>query len=79
MPLKEFRVKLGKRIKERRIELGLTQPQLAVRLGSKDKQTINRYEKEGANPTIFNLIQIADALELKVDELLNFLPEKSNQ
>ena len=56
----------------RREELRLTQTDLAERLGSKDKQTISRYEIEGANPTIYNFIQLANALELSIEELLDF-------
>lgn len=71
MPLKEFRIALGQKIKERREELGLTQPELALRLGGKDKQTVSRYEIEGANPTIYNFIQLAAALELDISDLLD--------
>ena len=35
---------IGKRIKERREELGLTQEELATRLGYKSKSTINKIE-----------------------------------
>lgn len=72
--LEEFKKSLGNKIKLRREELNLKQLDLAVRLGGKDKQTISRYEKSGANPTIFNLIQIAEALELTVHELLEYEP-----
>lgn len=70
--LKKFRENLGKKIKKRRLELDLTQLQLAIRLGNKDKQVVNRYEKAGANPTIFNFIELAKALEYTLDELLDF-------
>lgn len=68
----EFRACLAKKIRMRREELRLTQTDLAERLGSKDKQTISRYEIEGANPTIYNFIQLANALELSIEELLDF-------
>ncbi|WP_192349404.1 helix-turn-helix domain-containing protein [Algoriphagus sp. Y33] len=70
--LNTFRIKLGENIKLRREELGLTQPELAARLGSKDKQMISRYETEGANPTAYNLRQLANSLELSVQELLDY-------
>jgi transcriptional regulator with XRE-family HTH domain len=72
LTLREFKALLAKKIKKRRIELGLKQADLGVRLGSKDKQVISRYEVEGANPTIYNFIQLSKALELSVEELLNF-------
>ena len=67
----QFKRKLGNKIAERRNELGLTQEQLANSIG-KDKQFINRYEIDGANPTAYILKQLAVALEMSVDELLNF-------
>lgn len=68
----DFRVKLGLRIAELRNTKGLTQQELAFRMGHRDRQVINRYEKEGANPTAFILVQLANALEVSVDELVNF-------
>lgn len=67
----QFKRKLGNKIAERRNELGLTQEQLANSIG-KDKQFINRYEVNGANPTAYILKELALALEISVDELLNF-------
>jgi transcriptional regulator with XRE-family HTH domain len=75
MSLKEFRVALGQKIKERREELGLSQPELGVLLGGKDKQTVSRYEIEGANPTIYNFIKLAEALDLDIRDLLDFKPK----
>ena len=66
----QFKRKLGNKIAKRRIELGITQEQLANSIG-KDKQFINRYENDGANPTAFVLKQLAQVLEISVDELLN--------
>ncbi len=70
--LKKFRLSLGEKIKLRREELGLTQAALGVRLGSKDKQVISRYETDGANPTAYNLVQLAKSLEFSVQELLDY-------
>lgn len=67
-----FRVKLGKRIEQLRKRKGLEQTGLAAIINGKDKQFINRYEKQGANPTAYILVQIARALEVTVDELLDF-------
>lgn len=69
--LKEFRSKLGKRIEQLRREKGLSQIELAAMI-DKDKQVINRYEKQGANPTAFIMKLIATSLEVTVDELLDF-------
>lgn len=66
----QFKRKLGNKIAERRVELGITQEQLANSIG-KDKQFINRYENDGANPTAFVLKQLAQVLEISIDELLD--------
>lgn len=66
-----FRIKLGRRIKQIRQKEKLEQGVLASIIG-KDKQFINRYEREGANPTAFILVQIAEALNVTPNDLLDF-------
>ncbi len=69
----EFRINLGKRIAQLRKKRNLGQTELAALiLKGKDKQFINRYEKQGANPTAFLLVQIAKALSVSLDELTDF-------
>lgn len=68
---RDFRIKLGKRIQQLRDGKKLEQGELAAIIG-KDKQFINRYERQGANPTAYILVQIAEALEVSVNELLDF-------
>ncbi|MFD1630571.1 helix-turn-helix domain-containing protein [Pseudopedobacter beijingensis] len=70
--LEKFRINLGKRIAQIRLERKLDQTELAAILDGKDKQAINRYEKQGANPTAYILVNLAKALEVSVDELLDF-------
>lgn len=65
-----FRIKLGQRIEQLREKRNLEQGALAAMIG-KDKQFINRYERQGANPTAFILVQIAEALEVTPNELLD--------
>lgn len=67
-----FKIKLGKRIEQLRIAAGFTQDKLGSLLDGKDRQFINRYENEGANPTAYILVQIANALNVTVNELLDF-------
>lgn len=66
-----FKRKLGDRILHFRTKIGLTQEELAYRIG-KDKQFINRYEVKGANPTAYILIVLSKALEITVNDLLDF-------
>lgn len=70
--VKLFRKQLGKRILELRVKKGLEQTELAAILDGKDKQFINRYEKQGANPTAYILLNLSKALDVTVDELLDF-------
>jgi len=53
--------KLGKKIKLARIELDLTQTQLAQRINSKQK-SISRYETGASLPSIKTLVKIAKVL-----------------
>ncbi len=67
-----FRIKFGLRIRELREIKNIEQGALAAVLG-KDKQFINRYENEGANPRADIVQEIAKALLLdKIDELYDF-------
>jgi putative transcriptional regulator len=67
-----FRIKFGLRIKELRSKKNIEQAVLAAILG-KDKQFINRYETQGANPRADIVKEIATALNLEnIDELYDF-------
>ena len=56
-------------IRDRRLELGLTQQQLADRLGITDK-AVSKWERGVCYPDITLLRTLADALEVTVSELL---------
>lgn len=66
-----FTKKLGKHIAKLRREAGLNQSELAS-LCDKDRQSIQRLESGGMNPTAYYLTEIAIALKVPVKELLNF-------
>ena len=53
---------IGDRIRERRLELGLTQTDLAIRMGYKTKSTICEVERPGSNITSERLMKFAEAL-----------------
>ena len=54
---------VGKRIKERRNEIGISMPELGRRVGV-NKSTIQRYETDGVNPNRSMIINgLADALQ----------------
>jgi len=56
------RKKLGKRIKLARVELDLTQSQLAKKINAKQK-SISRYETSASLPSIETLLKIAKVLK----------------
>jgi len=70
--VRKFRINLGKRIAQLRKRKNLEQTELAAILNGKDKQFINRYENQGANPTTYLLVQLAKALSVSLDELVDF-------
>lgn len=53
---------VGERIRKRREDLGLTQEELAARLGYRSKTTICKMERPESNPTMDTVRAYADAL-----------------
>ncbi len=64
----EFLKKIGSKIVEIRKEKKISQAKLAWQLG-KDPQSIERIENGKINTSIFNLKEIADALEVELKDL----------
>lgn len=60
---------LGQRIKNLRLELNLTQTELANRLFL-DKSTIAKYETNVIEPSLSELIQLANFFKVSTDYLL---------
>lgn len=67
-------MKMGEIIKQRRIELGLSQEELALRCGFKSKSTISKMESGQRTTKTKNLLQVARALDL--DPALLVAPEE---
>jgi transcriptional regulator with XRE-family HTH domain len=63
---------IGERIKQRRLELGMTQEELAYSTGGKDYKNIWRYENGESKPTVENLLILAKALQTTPNWLLGF-------
>ena len=55
---------IGKKLKARREQLGLTQEELAKKLGYKSKSTINKIELDINDVSQSKLIKLADALDV---------------
>lgn len=61
---------IAEKVRNKRIELGLTQEQLAIKAGI-PYTTLSKIENELVkNPTVNTLKKIADALGLTLDELV---------
>ncbi len=55
-------MEIGERIKKRREDLGLTQEDLAIMLGYKNRSTVNKWEKDGSKLRQSKIAEIAEAL-----------------
>ncbi len=65
----EFNIKFGTFVKNKRIELGLSQSQLAARVGN-NYQNISRLERGEISPTLYWCSLLAEAFELELDSLI---------
>ena len=63
-------VKIGKFISELRRERGLTQEQLAEKLGTSNK-TISRWENGNYMPPVEMLMELSKFFEVSINELLS--------
>jgi len=61
---------VGNRIKQRRIELGLTQSELAARMGYSGKTSVCMAEKSGDNITTTKVKKFAEALDVSFRYLM---------
>lgn len=69
-------MKIGERIKNRRIELNITQDELARRLGYSDKSSISRIEN--SSKLTLNKVQLlADALDVSPSYLMGWEEENN--
>jgi putative transcriptional regulator len=67
--IQEKLIRLGLKVRELREEKGLSQTELAYKIG-KDQPSINRLEKGKVNPSIMYLLQICEGLEVSLIELV---------
>ena len=71
MEKSEILKKVGKRIKEVRLQKGISQADLVGKMqGEIDPTNISRIESGRINPTVFTLFRIAEALEVPLNELM---------
>lgn len=67
----ELKKKIGQRIIELRSLKGWSQAELA-RACNKDRQAIEKIENGKVNPTVYSLLEVANALGVTLKELFNF-------
>lgn len=60
---------LGNRIRNRREELGLTQPELADKAKA-SQSYISRLEQDKLRPSMRKLLDLSSALNMSIDEML---------
>ena len=71
MKKEQLQKKIGDRIIKLRTQKGLSQSDLA-RACNKDRQAIEKIENGRVNPTLYTLLEISEALQIPLSELLNF-------
>ena len=72
MEKSEILKKVGKKIQEIRLNRGLTQVELVGKIeGEIDTTNISRIEAGRTNPTVYTIFRIAEALEVRLNDLLN--------
>lgn len=67
----ELKKKIGQRIVALRSQKGWSQSDLA-RACDKDRQALEKLENGKVNPTLFTLLEISRALEVRIKDLVNF-------
>lgn len=66
----EFNIKFGAFVKTKREELGLSQSQLAAKIGN-NYQNISRLERGEVSPTLYWCSLLAEALKINLGVLIN--------
>jgi transcriptional regulator with XRE-family HTH domain len=67
----ELKYKIGQRIIELRTQKGWSQSDLA-RACEKDRQAIEKLENGKVNPTLYSLLEIANALGVNLRTIVDF-------
>lgn len=70
---------IGQRIKQKREELGMSQEELATKLGYKSRSSINKIELDVQNLTQSKIKAIADALQTTTSYIMGWDEEDEKQ
>jgi putative transcriptional regulator len=72
MTREKLKIELGKQIINLREKKGWSQSDLA-RACNKDRQAIEKLENGKVNPTLYTLLEVANALEVSLPELVDLV------
>lgn len=67
----KYKEEIGMRIRDRRIELGMTQTELAQKLGYTNRSMVSLVESGKRSLDVDQIRPLAKALELSIDDLLD--------
>ena len=70
---------IGDRIKQRRLEIDMSQEELAKKVGYKDRSTVSYIEKNGDSLTMQKVKEIAEALRTTPSWLMGWDEEDDNR
>lgn len=71
-------MEIGDRIRAKREELGMSQEELATKIGYKSRSSINKIEKDGRGLPQSKILLIAQALKTTPDFLLGWSDDESD-
>lgn len=71
--------KIGENIRKKRIELGLTQEELAIRMGYTSKSTINKIEQGINDIPQSKITKFADALNTSPSVLMGWVDDQTSK
>lgn len=74
--MKEGRIRLGQEILRHRKRLGLTQEELAGRMGV-SRQSVAKWETGQSSPDLDRLVLLRDVLQTGLDDLIPPVPTES--
>lgn len=74
--MKEGRIRLGQEILRHRKRLGLTQEELAGRMGV-SRQSVAKWETGQSSPDLDRLVLLRDVLQTGLDDLIPPVPAES--
>lgn len=70
---------IGERIRQKRLEAGLSQSELAIRIGCTAKSSISKLEKQGNNITTDRIRRVAAALGCSEADLMGWNDNKTEE